>query len=279
MLCDQCCRRAPALLAGETVGVDVGRTPPIVGRHVADFLLPDTTGKQVALHDFWEKNHDKGLAIIYFMGIDCPISNLYLKDLAELAKRYESRGVQIVGIQSNAGMTPARAAEHARQFKVAFPVLIDAGQRVARQFGATRTAEVFVLDRQRTVRYHGEIDDRYGYTFKRGEPTRRELEQAVQELLAGKPVTVAETTPRGCLITRDDRPSIAANVTYAKDISRILQKRCQEWHRAGEVAPFALESYDDAVEHSAMIKEVVIQRRMPPGTPIRGRASSPTIAD
>ena len=198
------------------------------------------------------------------MGIDCPISNLYLKDLADLARRYESRGVQIVGIQSNAGMTPARAAEHARQFKVAFPVLIDAGQRVARQFGATRTAEVFVLDRQRTVRYHGEIDDRYGYTFKRGEPTRRELEQAVQELLAGKPVTVAETTPRGCLITRDDRPSIAANVTYAKDISRILQKRCQECHRAGEVAPFALESYDDAVEHSAMIKEVVIQRRMPP---------------
>jgi peroxiredoxin len=254
----------PAVFAGETVGTDLSRTPSIAGRQVADFLLPNSMGKQVALHDFWEKDHAKGLVIVYFMGIDCPISNLYLKDLAELAKRYENQGVQIVGIQSNAGMTPARAAEHARQFKVAFPVLIDAGQRVARQFGATRTAEVFVLDRQRTVRYHGEIDDRYGYTFKRGEPTRRELEQAVKEILAGKPVTVAETTPRGCLITRDDRPISAANVTYAKDISRILQKRCQECHRAGEVAPFALDSYDDAVEHSAMIKEVVIQRRMPP---------------
>jgi peroxiredoxin len=129
---------------------------------VADFLLPGTTNKPLALHDFLQKEHDKGLLIVYFMGVDCPISNLYLKDLAALAKRHEGRGVQIVGIQSNAGMTPARAAEHTRQFKVAFPVLIDVGQRVARQFGATRTAEVFVLDRTRTVRYHGEIDDRYG---------------------------------------------------------------------------------------------------------------------
>jgi peroxiredoxin len=252
---------ATCLRAGET---EASRTPPIIGRHLPDFLLPDTTSKQVALHDLIAKAGDKGLVIVYFMGTDCPISNLYLKDLADLAKRYEKQGVQIVGIQANAGITPARAAEHARQFKVAFPVLIDAGQRVARQFGATRTAEVFVLDRLRSVRYHGEIDDRYGYTFKRGEPTRRELEQAVQELLAGKPVSVAETTPRGCLITHDDRPSTTTNVTYARDISRIFQRRCQECHRAGEVAPFALEGYDDAVEHSAMIKEVAIQRRMPP---------------
>jgi len=252
---------ASAIFAGET---EASRTPAIVGRQVAEFLLPDTTGKQTALHDFLAKSHEKGVVIVYFMGTDCPISNLYLKELAAIAKRYESQGVQIVGIQSNAGMTQARAAEHAQQFKVAFPVLIDAAQRVARQFGATRTAEVYVLDRQRTVRYHGEIDDRYGYTYKRGEPTRRELEQALKELLAGKPVTVAETTPHGCLITHDERPANASNVTYAKDISRILQKRCQECHRAGEVAPFALDGYDDAVEHSAMIKEVVIQRRMPP---------------
>lgn len=258
--------RGPVILAG---GTDVGRPTSVAGRTVADFILPDTSGKAVALHDFFErapsdKNRDKGLVIVYFMGTDCPISNLYLKDLADLAKRCQSRGVRIVGIQSNAGMTPARAAEHARQFKVAFPVLIDAKQRVAGQFGATRTAEVFVLDPQRTVRYHGEIDDRYGYTYKRGEPTRRELVRAIEELLAGKPVTIAETTPRGCLITHDERPASAASPTYARDISRILQKRCQECHRAGEVAPFALDGYDDAVEHSAMIKEVVIQRRMPP---------------
>ena len=190
------------------------RTSAFAGRQVADFLLPDTAGKKVALHDLSANNAGKGLVIVYFMGTDCPISNLYLKDLSDLAHRYGAKGVQIVGIQSNAGTTPARAAQHASQFKVTFPVLVDAGQCVARDFGATRTAEVFVLDRQRTIRYHGEIDDRYGYTFRRGEPTRRELEQALQELLAGKPVTLAETTPRGCLITRDERPAGAAKATY-----------------------------------------------------------------
>ena len=79
---------ATCLRAGET---EASRTPPIIGRHLPDFLLPDTTSKQVALHDLTAKAGDKGLVIVYFMGTDCPISNLYLKDLADLAKRYGRR--------------------------------------------------------------------------------------------------------------------------------------------------------------------------------------------
>jgi peroxiredoxin len=235
-------------------------TKTIATTPVADFLLKDIAGKAVALHDF----KDKAAVVVFFMGVDCPISNLYLKDLADLANRYAKQGVQIVGIQSNAGTTEARAAQHAREYKVAFPVLLDPGQRVANQLGAKRTAEIFLLDSHRTVRYHGALDDRYGYTFKRDVPQRHDLEEALKELLAGKPVTLAETTPRGCLITHDERPASLAKVTYSKQISRILQRRCEECHRAGEVAPFSLQSYDDAVEHSAMMKEVLLQRRMPP---------------
>jgi peroxiredoxin len=235
-------------------------TKSAVAKSAADFMLKDIAGKSVALHDY----KDKAAVVVVFMGVDCPISNLYLKDLADLQVRYGKQGVQIVGIQSNAGTTQARAAEHAREYKVAFPVLLDPGQHVANQLGAKRTAEIFLLDGHRQVRYHGALDDRYGYTFKRDVPQRHDLEEALKELLAGKPVTVVETTPRGCLITRDERPASLTKVTYAKQISRILQRRCEECHRAGEVAPFALQSYDDAVEHSAMMKEVVLQRRMPP---------------
>jgi peroxiredoxin len=236
------------------------KTAAAPAKSVSDFLLKDASGKPIALHDY----KDKAAVVVFFMGIDCPISNLYLKDLADLQTRYGKQGVQFVGIQSNAGTTAARAAQHAKEYKVAFPVLLDPGQRLANELGAKRTAEIFVLDGHRTVRYHGALDDRYGYTFKRDVPQRHDLEEAVKELLAGKPVTVAETTPRGCLITRDERPASLSNVTYSKQISRILQRRCEECHRAGEVAPFALQSYDDAVEHSAMMKEVVLQRRMPP---------------
>jgi peroxiredoxin len=233
---------------------------PAVAKSAADFMLKDIAGKSVALHDYKEK----AAVVVFFMGVDCPISNLYLKDLGDLQARYGKQAVQIVGIQSNAGTTQARAAEHAREYKVAFPVLLDPGQHVANQLGAKRTAEIFLLDSHRQVRYHGALDDRYGYTFKRDVPQRHDLEEALKELLAGKPVMVVETTPRGCLITRDERPASLTKVTYAKQISRILQRRCEECHRAGEVAPFALQSYDDAVEHSAMMKEVVLQRRMPP---------------
>jgi peroxiredoxin len=247
------------------VGWAANAAPPAaakspVGKPVADFLLKDLAGKSVALHDY----KDKTAVVLFFMGVDCPISNLYLKDLADLSSRYGKQGLQIVGIQSNAGTTQARAAQHAREYNVAFPLLLDPGQRLAGQLGARRTAEIFLLDSHSVVRYHGALDDRYGYTFKRDVPQRHDLEEALKEVLAGKPVTLAETTPRGCLITRDERPASLTNVTYAKQISRILQRRCEECHRGGEVAPFALQSYDDAVEHSAMMKEVVLQRRMPP---------------
>ena len=53
-------------------------------------------------------------------------------------------------------------------------------------------------------------------------------------------------------------------MTYTKDVAPILQNRCQACHRAGQTAPFSLTSYDDAVKHAAMIKEVTTQRRMPP---------------
>jgi len=249
---------APSLVWGG--GAAAPPMQPAVAKSAADFMLKDIAGQSIALHDY----KAKAAVVVFFMGIDCPISNLYLKDLGDLQVRYGKQAVQIVGIQSNAGTTQARAAEHAREYKVAFPVLLDPGQHIANQLGAKRTAEIFLLDSRRQVRYHGALDDRYGYTFKRDVPQRHDLEEALKELLAGKPVTVVETTPRGCLITRDERPASLTNVTYAKQISRILQRRCEECHRAGEVAPFALQSYDDAVEHSAMMKEVVLQRRMPP---------------
>jgi peroxiredoxin len=156
-------------------------SPAAPAKLVADFMLKDLAGKPIALHDY----KDKAAVVIFFMGVDCPISNLYLKDLADLQARYGKLGVQIVGVHSNAGTTPARAAQHAQEYKVAFPVLVGRCQRGAGQLGAKRTAGIYLLDSHRAVRYHGALDDRYGYTFKRDVPQRHDLEEAVKELLAG----------------------------------------------------------------------------------------------
>lgn len=230
-----------------------------VGRRIANFVLPDSSGKAVGLADF----ADKKIVIIVSLGTGCPISNLYLTGLIAAQKQYGEKFLQIVGINSQPGDTSEEIAEHVRKFEINFPVLCDPDQTVADLLGVQRTAEAFLLDPQRVVQYHGRIDDRNSYTTKRDQPEREDLRLAAAEVLEGKPVSVPQTPVEGCLISRPKRAAAAA-VTYHKDVLPILQERCQECHHAGTAAPFSLLTYGDAVNWSAMMKEVVQERRMPP---------------
>jgi hypothetical protein len=135
---------------------------------------------------------------------------------------------------------------------------------VADLFGARRTPEAFLLDGLRVLRYRGRIYDQYGVGVRRASPITTDLKNALDELLAGKPITTAQTAVQGCPIERATKPRVAEPVTYAKQVSRILQKRCQECHRPQEIGPFALLSYDDARQRSARIREAVLEQRMPP---------------
>ena len=71
------------------------------------------------------------------------------------------------------------------------------------------------------------------------------------------------STPGSSRSIASSRVKVGA-VSYASDVARIIQNRCQSCHRPGQVGPFSLLSYDDARKHSAMIREVVEERRMPP---------------
>jgi peroxiredoxin len=230
-----------------------------VGRKVANFVLSDSAGKSVGLSDF----ADKKLIVIVSMGTGCPISNLYLPDLIAAQQKFGNDFLQIIGINSQSGDTPQEIAEHAKKFGLNFPVLCDADQRLADMLGIQRTAEAFLLDPQRVVQYHGRIDDRNSYATKRDKAERDDLKIAAQELLEGKPVSVASTAVEGCLIARP-KAREAGSVSFHKDVVKILQNNCQECHHAGTAAPFSLLTYDDAVSWSAMLKEVVLERRMPP---------------
>src|SRR5207302_776178 len=106
--------------------------------------------------------------------------------------------------------------------------------------------------------------------------TERYLSAALDETLAGKPVARSATAPTGCLIARAKKPSETGKVTFGKDVSRILQKNCQECHRPGQVGPMPLLTYEDALAWSEMIKEVVSENRMPPwyADPAHGKWSN-----
>ncbi len=222
--------------------------------------LRDRHGDRRPLRDF--KGHRA--VVVAFLGAECPASNLYLPGLIELEKKYRSRKVQFLAVYPNEREDLDRVAAHAYDRDVPFPVLKDCGQKLADGLGVSRVPAVAVLDGDFVLRYRGRVDDRYGVASRRPAATRADLAAALDELLAGKNVSLPETEPDGCLIERGSKTAGKAGVTYGKEVSRILQSRCQGCHRPGTAAPFALMSYDDAAGHGRMIREVTTQRRMPP---------------
>lgn len=238
----------------------IGAAPAIAGTEITDFHLPDHTGKEHALKDL----ADRDLVVVAFLGTECPLAKLYAGRLQTIADDYSKRGVAVVAVMSNAQDSLAKIAAFERQYKITYPVLKDRRDEVADQFGAERTSQVFLLDRQRAIRYRGRVDDQYLVGIIRTKPTRADLRMAIDELLAGKSVSVPQTDALGCIIGRAHKPTDSGTITYSRDIAPILQARCVECHRAGEIGPFDLSSYEESAGWGEMITEVVRKQRMPP---------------
>lgn len=218
---------------------------------------------KVALSPALRSQLGKRATVVVFLGVGCPVSNAYLPQLKELARKYEPQDVRFIGVNANDQDSAEDVTKHAKEFALAFPVLKDDGQRIADALGAERVPEAVVLDGQEKVRYRGRVDDAIGVIGRKDKPTRADLALALDELLAGKEVSVPRTEVSGCLIGRAKaRP--AAPVTYSDQVVRIVQKKCQSCHRAEGVAPFTLASYEETKAWGQTIKEVVTQRRMPP---------------
>jgi peroxiredoxin len=257
-----------------------------IGRPVADFTLPDISGRAVSLHGY----HGKPAVVIVFMGTECPVGNLYMPRLVELSQAYRARGVAFLILNSNAHETVEQVAEHARSYQVAFPVLKDPGNVVADRLGVNRTCTTLVLDGRGRICYRGAIDDHYDRGRRKTAAMRSYLVEALDAVLAGRSVTLATTPVIGCPIDRAsaianvgnrprvrpappairaafaarDEPVAVGPVTYAADVAPIVQARCQTCHRPGQVGPFSLLTFEQARRWSVAIQEVVEERRMPP---------------
>ncbi len=168
--------------------------------------LEGTDGRKHALADL----KDKEIVVVVFTCNSCPVAVAYEERIQAFVAKYctgPAARVALVAINVNTGREDALPAmrQRAADRGFRFPYLYDPSQRIARQYGATFTPEFFVLDRQRRVAYTGAMDDR----APPGTPTRHYLVEAVEAVLAGKPVAVAETSAAaGCKIKynpqRDD---------------------------------------------------------------------------
>ena len=235
-----------------------------IGMQINYFTLQNQFGKEYSLTDY----ADKDAVVVVFLGTECPLAKLYGKRLAELDKQLAEKNVAVLGIVSNRQDSIEEIAAFARRHDIDFPVLKDPGNAVADQFAAARTPEAFVLDKDGKVRYWGRIDDQYGFAdsvgYQRPEASRHDLVEAVDELLAGKEVSVPVTKALGCHIGRVREVKEDAEVTYSNQIARVFQKHCIECHRPGRIGPFEMTSYDEVLGWGEMILEVVNQGRMPP---------------
>ncbi len=242
-----------ALVPGLAVAADKNAD---VGTKIASFTLRDYRGAESSLEQFATKK----VVVLAFVGCECPVARLYGPRLAGLAKDYEAKGVQFLGIDSNQQDGVTQIGRFAKESGVEFPILKDVNNVLADQLGVQRTPEVLVLDAERTIRYRGRIDNQYNVGISRTKSTENDLAKALDELLADKPVSKPTTPVVGCFVGRVHKPAATGTVTFAKDVARIFNKHCVECHHPGEIGPFSLTSYEEAIGWADTIDEVVRAR-------------------
>ena len=187
-----------SLSAFTSIGNDKGYK---VGDIATDFKLPNVDGKMVSLADFKDA---KGYIVVFTCNT-CPYAQAYEDRIIELDKKYANKGYPVVAIMPNnpkikPGDNMEAMKSNAKEKGFTFPYLLDDGQKIYPQYGATKTPHIYLLQKTKNgnvVKYIGAIDDNYQDASA---VNTKYVEDAVDALLAGKEIKMTETKAIGCSI-------------------------------------------------------------------------------
>ena len=186
-----------ALIVGTTSAAPVKEQADTVKLDavVKDFTLQDAAGTHNALHKLSE---GKPATVVLFLATQCPIATDYAERIVTLFNKYNEKKVQFIGINANKQETVEEIAKYNEKYGFEFPVLKDPENKIADYFAARRTPEVFLLDKERILRYRGAIDN------SRDEPTQHYLQTALDLVIEGQdiPKESKKTRAVGCTIKR-----------------------------------------------------------------------------
>ncbi len=173
---------------------DAGQPTVSLGR-VTQFSLQDAQG-MTHTRKSWQA---APAVVLLFLGTECPVANGYAPEMTRLTKHFSDGGVVFVGVHCDPDVTAKLAAQHAREYQLTFPILLDPVQTLAKPTGVhTMSASVVLLPDGEVV-YRGRIDDRYTEQGKRRlEPTTHDLKNAIKAALSGKKPEPAESKTYGC---------------------------------------------------------------------------------
>ena len=178
-----------ALLESQTIAI---------GSACPDFDLPSVDGGRFRRDDF----RTQQVLVVMFICRHRPYVIAVEERIVELRRQFVEAGVQFVGVCSNDANdypddAPDQLAARAREMDYGFPYLVDGSQEVARRFDAVCTPDIYVYDQERKLAYHGRIDDSWQDADL---VERRELEEALNVLVAGGQPAAEQSPSMGCSI-------------------------------------------------------------------------------
>ena len=168
--------------------VPAQEAPPIAWSGTA------ATGETIAL-----PTPEAKATVVLFIAVDCPIANRYAPELARIQKELEPKGVSFLRVYVDPYFGPDDLKQHGKEFSLAMPAYLDAKHELVKLLGVTVTPEAAVVGPTGTLLYRGRIDESY-LEHGRGRlaPPRQDLREALDEILAGKAVSVPRTPAFGC---------------------------------------------------------------------------------
>jgi hypothetical protein len=173
-----------------TAGQEVGSIKPVTVR--------TTDAKQATVPDPKAK-----ATVLVFLLTDCPIANRYAPELKRIEADYAKKDVAFFRVYVYPEATAESIAQHTKDYAYKWPAVHDRSHALVKALDAKVTPEAAVVLRDGTVVYRGRIDDMYvEHGRLREGDFRHDLRIALDEALAGKPVTLARTTAYGCFIPR-----------------------------------------------------------------------------
>lgn len=171
------------------------------GQVVENFRLTDDSGKP---HELYQSAASKAI-VVMVQGNGCPIVRQAIPALREVRDEYRAQGVEFLLLNSNLQDSSESIAKESKEFGFDLPILVDSKQQVGEALGVQRTSEVFVIEPKTwKLVYRGPIDDRLSYERQRP-PSKLYLKDALDAVVAGQPVKVAQADGVGCIVNFPER--------------------------------------------------------------------------
>gem|GEM_PF-125165 len=168
------------------------------GKKAPDFALKSFDGKTVSLSDYKGK-----IVVLEWLNFECPFVQYHYDKattMIDLANKYKDKNVVWLSMNSTSHTTAEANIEFAKKHNLPYPILDDRPGKIGHAYGAETTPHMFIINQRGNIVYEGAIDNSPLGKTPASEHLINYVDQALAELLVGKPISTSKTKPYGCTV-------------------------------------------------------------------------------